>query len=214
MSDTYTRKGVIIVSVSDGIRVALSLRGLSWPSGARAMASHRFWTDLCRGDVRAHARPEGERSVYDSRGDSGSRCPGGDSHNNSRGRPGASAGRHRDSSAGSARLRGHPRNAGLLRAPHARERLLLWPSVLGVPRWRVVSRAELERTMGGRRTRARSSPDPSSAGPLLPSTSCRVEGMASRCATALGGALRARVARRGPRTGLARTRGSLGATRR
>jgi hypothetical protein len=50
MSDTYTRKGVIIVSVSDGMRVALSLRGLSWPSGARAMASHRSWTDLCRGD--------------------------------------------------------------------------------------------------------------------------------------------------------------------
>src|SRR3989442_8552713 len=77
----------------------------------------------------------------------------------------------------------------------------------------MVCRAVLERSVGGDRTRARSGADSPGPSRLLPGASGTLEGMAPRCAAALGRTLRARVARRGPRTGLARTRGSLGSAR-
>jgi hypothetical protein len=59
--------------------------------------------------------------------------------------------------------------SGFICVEHSRQRILLWPSVLGISERRVVRRLELERTMGGCLTDARSGPDSSGASALLPS---------------------------------------------
>src|SRR5215467_12081996 len=92
---------------------------------------------------------------------------------------GTSTRRYRDSLTGTSAVRGNSGPARLLCVEHSRQRILLWPSVLGISKRRLVRRLELERAMGGCPTHARAGPDSSGSGALLQSPPVRVAGISS-----------------------------------
>src|SRR5262245_26159768 len=157
----------------------------------RARALHciweRNWTTLATEE--RYERPDSQHYDWCRRGNSNDTRP--------RRCLGTSTDRYRDSLTGTSAVRGNSGPARLLCVEHSRQRILLWPSVLGISKRWLVRRLELERALGGCPTHARAGPDSSGSGALLPSPPVRMAGISSRCTTALGRALRPRVARRG-----------------
>src|SRR5215813_9066797 len=129
----------------------------------------RIWPTFATGE--RYERPDSQHHNWYLRGDS----------NDTRtcACPCTSTGRYRDSLAGTSAVRGDSRLARLLCVERSRQRILLWPSVLGLSKRRLVRRLELEWTVGGYPTHARSGPDSSGSGALLPSPPGRMAGISS-----------------------------------
>src|SRR4030095_4185407 len=141
----------------------------------RARALHSIWEHIwptfATGE--RYERPDSQHHDWCRRGDSNGTRP--------CACPCTSTDRYRDSLTRTSAVRGDTGPARLLCIERSRQRVLLWPSVLGISKRRLVRRLELERAMVGCPTDARAGPDSSGSGALLPSPPGRMAGISSYC---------------------------------